>query len=78
MRTGAGIPKLEHMDTLTTHPADSVEALGDRIATLVLERQTLRAASADHDALEENRLELVRLQKELSLAFGRQHQARAA
>jgi hypothetical protein len=69
---------LGSMDTLTTHPAESVEALGDRIATLVLERQTLRLTEADHVALEANRLELVRLQQELSHALAAQHVARAA
>jgi hypothetical protein len=66
------------MDMLNTHIAESVEALGDRIATLVLQRQSLRAASADHGILEENRLELVRLQQLLAHALGRQHDVRAA
>lgn len=47
----------------------SVDALRERIQRLVGERQTLRAAAADREALERNRLEICRLQHELSLAL---------
>lgn len=66
------------MNSLDTHPAESVDTLADRIATLVLERQSLRSASADTVTLEENRVELVRLQQLLSHALGRHAEARAA
>jgi hypothetical protein len=66
------------MDMIDTHAAVSVEALGHRIASLVLERQSLRAASADHGTLEQNRVELVHLQQQLAHALGRQHDVRAA
>lgn len=66
------------MNTLDTHAAESVDNLADRIATLVLERQSLRAASAESTTLEENRVELVRLQQLLTHAFGREAEARAA
>ena len=47
----------------------SVDALRERIQRLVGERQTLRAVAADREALERNRLEICRLQHELSLAL---------
>jgi hypothetical protein len=51
-------------------PAEvTVEALVDAIASLVSERQALRAGSADHVRLERNRLEIARLQRQLSEAL---------
>ena len=66
------------MDTMTTLPLRqdaplSVEDLVSRIADLVLERQSLRASSADALDLERNRLELVRLHWALSEALIRRH-----
>lgn len=48
---------------------ESVETLSHRIATIVAERQALRAAQADPDALEQNRREIARLQQRLSEAL---------
>jgi hypothetical protein len=47
----------------------SVDALREGIQRLVGDRQTLRAAAADRETLERNRLEICRLQHELSLAL---------
>jgi hypothetical protein len=47
----------------------SVEALERQIASLVGERQELRAGGGDPDELERNRVEIVRLQRELSQAL---------
>jgi hypothetical protein len=47
----------------------SVEDLIGRIAELVLERQSLRAQSADSMLLEYNRLALVRAHQDLSAAL---------
>jgi hypothetical protein len=49
--------------------ARDVEALTDAIGRLVTQRQVLRAAGAAVDLLEENRLELLRAQWELSQAL---------
>lgn len=54
---------------ITSADPGSVDALRERIQRLVGERQTLRAAAADREALERNRLEICRLQHELSLAL---------
>ncbi|HXV03174.1 MAG TPA: hypothetical protein VFP24_06345 [Gaiellaceae bacterium] len=53
--------------------APSVEDLVSRIADLVLERQSLRASSADAPSLERNRLELVSSHWALSHALIRRH-----
>ena len=47
----------------------SVECLQERLRELVARRQALREHDAGHDALETNRLEVGRLQRELSLAL---------
>ena len=52
---------------------DSVESLGLRIRALVVERQALRDRGAGKRALERNRLELVRCQRELSRALIERH-----
>ena len=59
--------------TVPTHHPPNVAALLDRIASLVVERQELRARSASAAALEQNRRELVDLQRELSRALIAQH-----
>ncbi|MFL5924353.1 MAG: hypothetical protein ACJ74S_10350 [Gaiellaceae bacterium] len=51
----------------------TVEALAEEIRGLVYERQTLRAVGAAPEALERNRVELVRLQQDLVTALIRQH-----
>jgi hypothetical protein len=66
------------MSTMQTIPlrhdaAPSVEDLVSRIAELVLERQSLRASSADAALLERNRLELVQLHWALSHALIKRH-----
>jgi hypothetical protein len=57
--------------TLISHdaPAKSVEALQAGIGVLCAERQSLRADGSDEGALERNRLEIARLQWELSHAL---------
>jgi hypothetical protein len=47
----------------------TVEDLVSRIADLVLERQSLRAHSAESPLLERNRVALVRAHQDLSLAL---------
>ena len=59
--------------TVPTHHPPNVDALLDRIASLVVERQELRARGASAAALEQNRRELVDLQRELSRALIAQH-----
>jgi hypothetical protein len=54
-------------------PADDVETLQGRIADLVYERQELRAARADRERLERNRLEIADLQQRLSRALIARH-----
>jgi hypothetical protein len=56
----------------------SVEALLDRIEQLSRERQELRARHAGPSALEENRVEIVDAQWELSRALIRRHLPAAA
>ena len=46
-----------------------IEEMHDLIARLVAERQELRARGASADALEENRQEIGRRQRELALAL---------
>jgi hypothetical protein len=58
--------------------AATVEVLARRIDELVRERQELRRAGAVNGVLERNRLELVRLQRELSLALIDRHLPPAA
>jgi hypothetical protein len=50
-------------------PVETVESLSARIQVLVLERQALRRAGATLGALEDNRLEIARLQQLLSRAL---------
>ena len=52
---------------------DNVETLQRQIGGLVGERQVLRAASAERDALERNRREIADLQQRLSLALIARH-----
>lgn len=52
---------------------DDVETLQERIARLVYERQELRAARADRERLEHNRLEIADLQQRLSRALIARH-----
>jgi hypothetical protein len=63
------------MNTVPLRPGapSSVEDLVSRIADLVLERQSLRASSADALSLERNRLELVSSHWALSHALIRRH-----
>ncbi len=49
--------------------SSSVEELTRRIGALVSERQALRALAAGGDELEHNRVEIARLQHELSRAL---------
>jgi hypothetical protein len=49
--------------------ARSVEVLQTEIGALCTERQRLRAAGAGDSELEQNRLEIARLQQELSYAL---------
>jgi hypothetical protein len=49
--------------------AESVEHLLERIASLALERQTLRARGAGSTALERNRVQIARAQWQLSYAL---------
>lgn len=48
---------------------ETIEQLTARIDLLVCERQRLRAERAARDELERNRVELVRLQQQLSRAL---------
>ena len=49
--------------------SETVETLIERIAAFVSERQRLRAIDAEREALEQNRLEIARLQQRLSVAL---------
>jgi hypothetical protein len=51
----------------------TVESLAEEIRGLVYERQTLRAVGADREALERNRVELVKRQQELVEALIRRY-----
>ena len=57
--------------TVTQLP--TVESLTEEIRGLVYERQTLRTVGADHEELERNRRELVRVQQELVHALIRRY-----
>jgi hypothetical protein len=57
------------MISLTITQGDDVETLQERIGGLVGERQLLRAACADRDALEQNRRQIADLQQRLSMAL---------
>jgi hypothetical protein len=56
----------------------TVELLLRRISTLVAERQELRRRPATSEELEENRLEIVRCQRELNQALIELYGKRAA
>jgi hypothetical protein len=58
---------------LRTSRAMGVEALERQIAELVAARQELRAREANASELERNRVEIVRLQRELSEALIQKH-----
>jgi hypothetical protein len=51
----------------------SVEALERQIASLVAERQELRGQGVQQAELEQNRVEIVRLQRALSQALIKRH-----
>jgi hypothetical protein len=51
----------------------NVEALAEEVRGLVYERQTMRSVGARPEALERNRVELVRIQQELVHALIRRH-----
>ncbi len=57
----------------TSTAEGSVEALNARLSALVRERQTLRAAHGDRERLEDNRLEIGRLQRLLGAALVARH-----
>jgi hypothetical protein len=61
------------MTAATLSTGDDVETLQERIATLVYERQELRASRADRDRLEHNRREIADLQQRLSRALIARH-----
>jgi hypothetical protein len=56
---------------------NSVESLALRVRALVVERQALRERGARKRALERNRLELVRSQRELAQALIDRHASAA-
>jgi len=64
--------------TATVIQLPTVESLSEEIRGLVYERQTLRSVGADADALEHNRLELVRVQQDLINALIRRYRRVAA
>jgi hypothetical protein len=55
-----------------------IECLEEAVRRLVAERQALREVRADREALESNRLEIGRLNRELSGALIAEHLPRAA
>ena len=58
---------------ITLPTMNDVETLSAKIRALVAKRQELRAARVTADALEQNRIELVRSQWELSRALIERH-----
>lgn len=70
--------RADSYEAMTAAFIDSVESLSERIADLVRERQELRAAAADARTLEQNRLEIARMQQRLSEALIRQYGGSAA
>ena len=66
------------MDAAETSLADAISRVSDEIGRIVSERQTLRARSADGDALESNRRRLVSAQAELSRLLIARHAPHAA
>jgi hypothetical protein len=64
--------------SLAAKSGPNVEALTALHATLVRERQELRSAGAEVEALERNRLAIVGCQWELSLALIERHLAPAS
>lgn len=58
---------------ITLPTMNDVETLSAKIRALVVKRQELRAARVTADALEQNRIELVRSQWELSRALIERH-----
>ena len=70
----AAMSALRHSHPPNLHPDPrSVEQLIERIAGLVLERQSLRAEAASAEALEQNRTQLVEAHWELSHALIDRH-----
>jgi hypothetical protein len=61
------------MTAATFTTGGDVETLQERIADLVYERQELRAAHADRERLEQNRLEIADFQQRLSRALIARH-----
>ena len=55
--------------------AEHSSALQHRLALLVLERQTLREREASRVVLEQNRLDIVQVQQELTQALLSEHTA---
>jgi hypothetical protein len=70
----------EAVSTIPFRPRieQSVEALLRQISVLVADRQELRAHPADADALEQNRIEIARCQRELNQALIQLYCDRAA
>ena len=66
------------MNTAATSLDANVELLMEQIASLVRERQDLRARTADLLVLEENRRRIARLQQALSYALIERHRPVAA
>lgn len=57
---------------------EDIDLLRERLATLVAERQALRAANCDRQRLEQNRVEIAQLQQRLSHALIERHLTAAA
>jgi hypothetical protein len=69
--------RLRHVELRQT-PTESSALLERRLAQLVRERQDLRDGGASQFVLEQNRLEIVRAQLELSQALVSEHLAVAS
>ena len=63
--------------SISMNGPNDVEALREQVAVLVAERQALRACEGDRVLLEENRLEIARLQQRLAHALIARHSAAA-